>query len=206
MDVLTSHCKECFLNTVYEWNESVLDWERFETDTGECDYDGDENLTLNCAYVQHWLVSWRINIPTTNHQCSPYVRHLIRLAVINQTKWLSAREFVSANSSKTFLSRTKASSSLVRTTAVCVLSAREFSAHAHYSFHLTICPLGIYLGILLHIRKINQTNKQHFSIFFTNTCYDQRSVKMHGGHTCMSLPIWCLVNSLRPSDWYVSVN
>ena len=30
------------------------------------------------------MVSWGINTPTTNHRCSPYVRHLIRLAVISQ--------------------------------------------------------------------------------------------------------------------------
>ena len=40
------------------------------------------NWHLNLAYALHWLVSWEINTPTTNHQCSPYVRHLIRLVVI----------------------------------------------------------------------------------------------------------------------------
>ena len=66
-----------------------LRWERdsrqiLEIDAGKCDYDGDGKLTLHFAYVQHWLVSWRINTPTTNHNCSPYVRHLICLAVIYQ--------------------------------------------------------------------------------------------------------------------------
>ena len=55
-----------------------------EIDAGECDYDGDGKLTLNFAYVQHWLVSWEINTPTTNHLSSPYVRHLICLAAIYQ--------------------------------------------------------------------------------------------------------------------------
>ena len=70
---------------MYEWNGSVWDWRQIpEIDAGDCAYDGDGKLTLNFAYVQHWLVSWRINTPTTNHQCSPYVRHLISLAVIYQ--------------------------------------------------------------------------------------------------------------------------
>ena len=90
VDVLTSHCKECFLNNMYEWKWvsffyigeklkagtgdrcwRLYLWWRWETDTELC-----------LCSTQHCVVSWGINTPTTNHLCPPYVRHLIRLAVI----------------------------------------------------------------------------------------------------------------------------
>ena len=56
---------------------------------------------------------------------------------INNTKWLSAREFVSANSAKTFVSRTKASSRadneslcLIRTRVFCACARWKHRAHA----------------------------------------------------------------------------
>ena len=77
------------------------DWRQIlEIDAGDCAYDGDGKLTLNFAYVQHWLVSWRINTPTTNRLSSPYVRHIIRLAVIYQN--IARRKLVRESGVLTF--------------------------------------------------------------------------------------------------------
>ena len=45
--------KSVFLILCMNEMEQFYIGERFETDTGECDYDGDGKLTLHFAYVQH---------------------------------------------------------------------------------------------------------------------------------------------------------